>query len=114
MTHTHTDVEKEPGGYLPPMPKSHVVRHPIDKGHVLIDHVTVEFKGGVVAVQDASLDVKPGEFVCLLGPSGCGKSTLMNCVAGFVKPTAGTVTVDDAKITRPGPDRGMVFQQYSL
>jgi NitT/TauT family transport system ATP-binding protein len=114
MTTTHTETETEDGGYLPPMPKSHIQRHPVSTGHVVIDHVSVEFKGGVVAVQDASLDVKPGEFVCLLGPSGCGKSTLMNCVAGFVKPTIGTVKVDDVLIVKPGPDRGMVFQQYSL
>jgi NitT/TauT family transport system ATP-binding protein len=83
-------------------------------GRVRIAGVSVDFKGGVNAVRDASLDVRPGEFVCLLGPSGCGKSTLMNCVAGFVKPTTGTVEVDGAPVLGPGPERGMVFQQYSL
>jgi len=86
----------------------------VANGRVRIDDVTVRFTGGVTAVRNANLDVRPGEFVCVLGPSGCGKSTLLNCVAGFVKPTAGTVTVDDALVAEPGPDRGMVFQQYSL
>jgi NitT/TauT family transport system ATP-binding protein len=87
------------------------------KGHVVIDRVSVLFGEGPdahVAVDDASLDVRPGEFLCILGPSGCGKSTLLNAVAGYVKPTEGIVTVDGEAIERPGPDRGMVFQQYSL
>ena len=87
------------------------------RGYVRIDDVSIVFgraKKAHVAVAHCSLDVKPGEFVCLLGPSGCGKSTLLNAVAGYVKPTSGSVTVDDEAIERPGPDRGMVFQQYSL
>ncbi|HEU0202601.1 MAG TPA: ABC transporter ATP-binding protein [Burkholderiaceae bacterium] len=110
-----TDVMHElPAAVLPPLPKLHLQRHPIEKGHVSIEHVSVKFKGGVTAIAGATLDVRPGEFVCLLGPSGCGKSTLLNCVAGFVKPTAGTVKVDGALVQKPGPDRGMVFQQHSL
>ena len=92
-------------------------RLPAEKGHVLIDRVSVVFGRGTntqTAVEETSLDIAPGEFVCLLGPSGCGKSTLLNCVAGYVAPSRGTVTVDGEAITKPGPDRGMVFQQYSL
>ena len=70
--------------------------------------------GPVDAVSDASICVNPGEFVSIIGPSGCGKSTLLNAVAGFLKPTHGSVTVDGEPVERPSADRGMVFQQYSL
>jgi len=68
----------------------------------------------VEAVRNVSLTVEPGQFVSLIGPSGCGKSTLLNIVAGFQKPTQGTALFDGKAIDRPGSDRGVVFQQYSL
>ena len=93
-------------------------RPPRDRrGHVRIERLSVAFgpaRGARLALAETSLEVLPGEFVCLLGPSGCGKSTLLNCVAGFVRPTSGRVTVDGTPVSGPGPDRGMVFQQYSL
>jgi NitT/TauT family transport system ATP-binding protein len=92
-------------------------RHAVDTGLVEIDRVSIVFGKGKQshkAVEETSIRVEPGEFVCILGPSGCGKSTLLNTVAGYVKPNSGQVRVDGEVITKPGPDRGMVFQQYSL
>lgn len=99
---------------IPPMGKTGVNQYQPDKGHIQIEHVSVDFGGPNLAVDDATLDIQPGEFVCLLGPSGCGKSTLMNTVAGFVTPTNGSVRVDGEAIRGPGQDRGMVFQHHSL
>ena len=99
---------------LPPLGRTHKTHYKPDKGHIVIDQVSVDFGTANLAVADASLEIQPGEFVCLLGPSGCGKSTLMNTVAGFVEPSVGKVTVDGQPIEGPGQDRGMVFQQHSL
>lgn len=88
-----------------------------NRGHIKIDNVTICFGSGAnlnQAVAPTSLDIQPGQFVCILGPSGCGKSTLLNSVAGYTKPTTGKVLVDGNIVEEPGPDRGMVFQQYSL
>jgi len=77
------------------------------------------FPGGrrnppVVALDGVDLHVDSGELVSLVGTSGCGKSTLLRIIAGLEQPTAGTATVDGERILGPGPDRGMVFQTYSL
>lgn len=91
--------------------------HRASNGHVEIKDVSIVFGSGSkkhTAVNETSIDIPPGEFVCILGPSGCGKSTLLNTVAGYVTPSTGTVTVDGEPVKGPGPDRGMVFQQYSL
>jgi len=66
------------------------------------------------ALEAVSLHVEPGEFVCLVGASGCGKSTLLSIIAGLTEPTAGAVLLDGAPVEGPGPDRGLVFQNYSL
>lgn len=66
------------------------------------------------ALDDINISVDRNEFLCLLGPSGCGKSTLLNMIAGFDKPTSGTVSVGGEIVTKPGADRGMVFQQPTL
>ena len=89
----------------------------VEKGFINCENIGVVFGSGdskVQAVKNVSLHVNPGEFVSLIGPSGCGKSTILSIVAGFLKPTSGEATVDGAKITKPGSDRGVVFQQYSL
>lgn len=87
------------------------------KGQIEVKDVSITFGSGASeyrAVETTSLSIKAGEFVCILGPSGCGKSTLLNSIAGYVKPTTGEITVDGVAVEKPGPDRGMVFQQYSL
>jgi NitT/TauT family transport system ATP-binding protein len=70
--------------------------------------------GEVVALRDIDLEIASGQFVCLLGPSGCGKSTLLNAIAGFSHPTSGQILAGSAPVTGPGPERGMVFQEYAL
>lgn len=70
--------------------------------------------GSQRVLSDVSLELRHGEFVCLLGASGCGKSTLLNLVAGFEQPDQGHLLCDGRPITGPGPERGMVFQQPTL
>ena len=85
--------------------------------HIVVNGVNKIFKTAdreVVALKDIRLEIPQGQFVCLLGPSGCGKSTLLNAVAGFSLPSSGSITADGKLITSPGPDRGMVFQEYAL
>ena len=70
--------------------------------------------GAVQAIKDISLDIKEGEFVSLLGPSGCGKSTFLYMVGGFERLSSGSLKLDKKEIKGPGPDRGIVFQEYVL
>jgi len=84
---------------------------------LMVDRVTKFFHskvGRIQALDDISLSLKEGEFVCLVGPSGCGKSTLLNIIAGLEKPDSGVILVDGKVVTEPGMDRGMLFQESAL
>ncbi|ACL59991.1 ABC transporter ATP-binding protein [Methylobacterium nodulans] len=88
-----------------------------DSAEIAIAQASKVFGAGdraVVALEDVTATIPEGQFVCLLGPSGCGKSTLLNAVAGFAPLTGGTIRVGGRPVTEPGPDRGMVFQEYAL
>jgi NitT/TauT family transport system ATP-binding protein len=76
-------------------------------------HVSKQFPGGPLILQDIDLAFDRGAFVCLLGPSGSGKSTVLDLVAGFERPTAGTISYDEREIAAPGPDRVVVFQDVA-
>lgn len=71
-------------------------------------------RGRFVAVKDVNLDIAKGEIVSIIGHSGCGKSTILNAISGMLYPSKGTVTLAGNQIKGPGPDRGIVFQNYSL
>ena len=66
------------------------------------------------ALEPTGLTVRDNDFIAILGPSGCGKSTLLRIVAGLDRPSAGRVLLDGQEVRGPGPDRGMVFQSYTL
>ncbi|HQT86934.1 MAG TPA: ABC transporter ATP-binding protein [Acidiphilium sp.] len=80
---------------------------------IVIDHVSKDF-GAFHALDDVSLTIEDGTFVTILGSSGCGKSTLLNMIAGLSSPTRGRLMLDGIKVTKPGPDRVVVFQQPGL
>jgi NitT/TauT family transport system ATP-binding protein len=85
-----------------------------ERPFIKVDGVTHRFDNQNLALNDVRLDIPHGQFVCLLGPSGCGKTTLLNLIAGFLRPTEGYIFLDGKQIDEPSPDRGMVFQDYSL
>ena len=89
----------------------------MSRGAIALENVTLAFGEGrnaVTALQSLSLTLRPGDFLSVLGPSGCGKSSLINTIAGFQRPQAGEVGVDGEQVVKPGPDRGVVFQQPTL
>jgi NitT/TauT family transport system ATP-binding protein len=71
-------------------------------------------RGPIEVLDDVDLEIQTGEFVTIVGPTGCGKTTLLNIAGGLIFPVRGQATVDGAPISGPGPDRGMIFQQYAL
>lgn len=76
-------------------------------------NVTKKFNG-FIALENISFRVNDKGFICILGPSGCGKTTLLRLAAGLDQPTSGDIILDGKKIEGPGPDRGVVFQEYAL
>lgn len=67
-----------------------------------------------VAIENFDLDIKKGELISIVGPSGCGKTTILRMIAGLLEPTSGSIDIAGRPCTKPGPDRGMVFQDFAL
>jgi NitT/TauT family transport system ATP-binding protein len=87
------------------------------QGHIEIKNLYIRLgreEQEFEAVQNVSVSIEPGEFVCLLGPSGCGKSTLLGALAGHLQPSSGSIRVDSQPLAGPHPERGLVFQQHTL
>jgi len=87
------------------------------RSKLAIRGLSMTFRGeldDVRVLEDLALDVREGEFVCILGPSGCGKSTLLNIVAGFLPPKAGSVRIDGEEVRGPDPRRIFVFQERGV
>jgi bicarbonate transport system ATP-binding protein len=92
-------------------------KHSVNDEFLVLSNVTKTYptrEGINVVIKDINLTVKQGEFICVIGHSGCGKSTMLNTVSGFATPDGGKVTMNGKEITQPGPDRMVVFQNYSL
>ncbi|WP_319524176.1 ABC transporter ATP-binding protein [uncultured Desulfosarcina sp.] len=84
---------------------------------IQIEGVGVSYQtasGAFEALKDINLKIEPGEFISIVGPSGCGKTTLLNVLAGFLKASTGQASLDGKPIVGPGPERGVVFQQYAI
>ena len=81
---------------------------------ICFKHVSKQYGDGSTILDKVSLSLDQGQCTCLLGPSGCGKTTLLNLIAGFIRPTSGTVLVAGQPVYKPGPERGVVFQDATL
>lgn len=89
-----------------------------EKVKIVVDSINMKFitETGkeIIALEDINFDVKENEFLCIMGPSGCGKTTLINIIASLLKPTFGRVTLDGKMVSKPGPDRTVIFQSDSV
>ena len=99
------------------MPMPALTTPPAPNVKLRMEHVDMLFERdgkSVSVLEDINLEVRDGEFVCLVGPSGCGKSTLLNVVSGFLSPTSGSVTIDGEVVRGPDPRRILVFQDRGV
>jgi NitT/TauT family transport system ATP-binding protein len=85
-----------------------------ERGRITVVDAVKEFEGGVLALDQVSLDARAGEFVSVVGPSGCGKSTLLRLIAGLIPLTAGTISVNGVEVTEPRQDVALMFQRPTL
>ncbi len=85
------------------------------RGRLSMRNISKRFKGTALsAVEDVTLECRPGEFVVVVGPSGCGKTTILNVAGGMILPDKGAIDLDGQPVKEPGPDRAMVFQDHGL
>jgi NitT/TauT family transport system ATP-binding protein len=98
---------------IPVRPVSEVMVPKVSLEAISLSYKTTSGEG-LLALEDISLSVEPGEFLCIVGPSGCGKSTLLHLIAGLQPQTAGKVLVDGKAVDGPGTDRLMIFQELGL
>ncbi len=103
--------------YLDSSAKTSTKKNTQNQPFLLIEDVSKVYptaKGTYTVLEGVNLTVNEGEFICVIGHSGCGKSTLLNMVSGFTTPSSGRVELNAVPITKPGPDRMVVFQNYAL
>jgi len=84
---------------------------------IVFERVSLEFqtqRGALRVLDNVSYRIADGEFVAVIGPSGCGKTTMLNMLAGFLAPTSGQVLIDAKPVLGPGPERGVIFQEYGI
>ncbi|WP_286905543.1 ABC transporter ATP-binding protein [Clostridium sp. UBA1652] len=87
------------------------------EGYISLKDISLKYTqgaGSIEALRDVNLELQDNDFICVLGPSGCGKSSLLNIIAGYIKPSTGSVIVDGKTHTKPDPEVGVVFQQPNL